>query len=208
MRMIGDRLVGKGFSVSRGYSIKASSSSCVIHCDPMGLCWSSTDPSDYLLPSIPEILGCKKEITTPSRLLGMYFGTLAGGRGPVLRANLRLESSRNWDHLRSSGSCGLAPDEHLLARLLLGGARGTCPVVTDFAVEGSFPYSCGRRLYFRSRLSSSEISETLRVAGSKKGKNSYLPRDGLLPLGYFAPGGDELAAGLGELGEWCSYATA
>ncbi len=202
--MVG-RLAREGFSVRQGSSITAASSKCVIHVEPLGLCWSSSDPSDYILPSIPEILGCKKEATTVGALLGMYFATFSVHGSSIVRVSPRLESLGNWDGLRSSGGCGLAPDEHMVAQLVLGGARGSCSVITDFADAGSIPFYSGGRLYFRSRLPVRRASETLRVVGSAKRENSYLPRDGILRLPGLVLDRRTLLAGVEGLGDWCAF---
>jgi len=194
--------------VTRGPSIAATRPGLVVHVEQFGLCWATSDPSDYLLPLVPEILSCRKETVSPARLLEMYCSIFSGGGHSTARVNLRVESMVNWDCLRASEGCGLAPDEHLVASLLIGESTCACAMVTDFTVEGSIPFYCGRRLYFKSKLLPSRASNTLRVVGMKGRENSYVPRDGLLHLAGPVP--DDFALGLfaESLGEWCSFVAA
>jgi len=194
--------------VTRGPSIVATRPGLVVHVEPFGLCWATSDPSDYLLPLVPEILGCRKERVSPARLLEMYCSAFSGGGHTAVRVNLRVESMVNWDGLRASGGCGLTPDEHLVARLLIGESTGACLMVTDFAAEGSVPFYCGRRLYFRSKLPPSRASDTLRVVGTTGRGNSYVPRDGLLHLAGLVPEDLALGSFAESLGEWCSFVAA
>lgn len=208
MEVIGKELADEGFSVTFGSCLKAMSSECSIHVEQIGLCWSSSDPSDYLLPLIPRVLACEREAVSQSELLGMYFRLFLNDGRPAVRFDFRLESLGNWDRLRSTGGCGLAPDEHLLARFLLSESRGACPMITDFAVEGSVPFYSGRKLYYRSVLPATKASDTLRLVGSRKQNNSYISRDGTLLLGRHAHEHERLTDCLEALGEWCSFRVA
>ena len=207
-KALGHCLASAGFSVSYGPSITARRPGLAIHIEQLGLCWASSDPSDYVYPSVPEILACRKEAVSLGRLISMYFGVFTRGRQTFVRLVPRLESLGNWDYLRSSGACGLAPDEQLLTRFLLSKYKGESEVITDFAVGDSSPFYSGRRLYFKSRLPASRASDTLRVVGSKAPCNSYLPRDGVLQLATFSPQRMGLAACFAEMGEWCPFIAA
>lgn len=208
MRLMEKRFVKEGFSVRHGRFMTAVSEALTIHVEPLGLCWSSQDPSDVLLPMVPDLLGCKKESASPGRIIGMYFHVFPSAGGTVVKLFPRLEALGCWDGLRKSAGCGLAPDEHLVVNSLLSETQGTCPVITDFSVASSTPFCSGGRLYFRSMLPVSLVSDTLRMAETKGRENSYVPRDGLLRLERLAPSSWEKADYIEELGEWCSFVAA
>lgn len=209
--VLAEHFAREGFKVERAASMTAKSPQCTFRVDAWGLCRSASDPSDYLLPVIPQILSCRKEAATLESLLGLYFDAFSRGTRTEVRLNSRLESLGNWDRLRSCGGSGLAPDEHMVARFLLDEAvatRGSCPMVTDFAAGQSEPFLAGPRLYFRTRMQVSRASETLRAVGMRYHGNSYLPRNGVLRLPKIAPGSRALRALVEELGDWCSFAAA
>ena len=205
MEYLGRSLERAGFDLAHGTTLTAKRPGLVIHIEQLGLCWSSSDPSDYILPLIPGILGCKKELASVDELLSAYLTFFQPGRKTVVRVRPRLEMLSSWDCLRASGACGLAPDEYLVIRSLLGTSTGTCGVVTDFGVEGCSPFYAGRRLYYRSRLPASEVFRTLGVVGSHAQYNSYLPRDGVIEVERSSPDARGLADCLSEMGEWCSF---
>lgn len=205
MRLLAERFTSAGFCLKHGPPVTAMSPELTIHVEPLGLCWSSQDLSDVLLPMVPEVLGCKKEAATLETIFGMYARVFPCREGSIVRFSTRLEMLGNWDNLRASASCGLAPDERLIASSLLRAVGGTCRVVTDFSVAGSAPFSAGGRLYFRSELPVSRVLDTLRTAGTMGRENSYLPRDGTLSLDRLAPTSKDFARSIEELGEWCSF---
>lgn len=196
------RFTSEGFEVTEGSSLTARSSKCTLHIEPSGLSWASTDLSDYILPAVSEVLGIGRETVQPEQLLARYFAIESKGHSHTIRVNSRLESG-HWDWLRANGRCALSPDEHLLARDLLKGADGDCWMVTDFAVGSPKPFFLGSRLYYSSRLSVSEASETLCSIGDTHQRNSFLPRDGVFKLIGGLPGLEDFMKSFEGLGDWC-----
>jgi hypothetical protein len=206
MRALAVRLGKNGCSVQLSESLSAKSRGGVIHIDPSGLCWSLHDCSDEILPAIPEILSFPKDRSSLASLKSMYFRTARSGGQTVVRLSTRLESSTSWDVLRASGDCALAPDEHAIATFLIKRGCGSHSLVTDFPTEESVPRLCGRKRYFESTLGLAEAESTLRVAGKRAVRNSYLSRDGTLRssggFGYSLTDAKRLFEGLGE---WCFF---
>jgi hypothetical protein len=207
-RSLRNRFVSDGFDVHGGSYLTARSTGCTLHIESSGFCWASSDPSDYLLPAVPEVLAVRHEKVRPNELLAKYFTIESKEDHHAIRVNSRLESDGNWDWLRAHGDCGLSPDEHLLTRALLQGASGDCLLVTDFVTGGSTPFFSGRKLYYKSRLSVSEASGTLCCVGDEGQRNSYLPRRGTFTLFGGLPHLDELVTSFGRLGDWCSFRVA
>jgi hypothetical protein len=203
MRILAKGLTKKCFQVQATHSIVAKSSRGTIHIEPSGVCWSPSDPADFILPSIPDVLGSPKERLTTTELQSKYFKPLS--RIGVIQLFPRIEISSNWEALRASGDCGLTPDEKLIVSSLLDGARGPCPLVTDFLAADSRPVVYGRKRYFESSVQSTEARGTLRAIGQKGVRNSYLPRHGLLKLPHPWPSPREMREALGQLDEWCYF---
>jgi len=192
------RLGSQGFSVRHPAGFLARSKKGSIHFDPSGVCWSSFDPEDFVLPAIPELLSCPKEPVALSKLASLYFRT----RGSFTRILTRMESGAAWKSLRSSDLCALTPDERLVALGLL--RLGSCRLVTDFIIDDPTPLYCGRRRYFQVAGDTAEAASTLRVAGRKLPRNSYLPKEGIFRLraGPLLP---RLEGVFRDLGEWCFF---
>ena len=205
MEAIGKRLANIGFRVTHGDMMTAANSKTTLHIEPAGLCWSASDPSDCVLPLIPDILRCEKEAIGRAELQGMYLRIFSESGHYFVKFSPRLEFLWVWDSLRSAAGCGLAPDEHLVAKLMLDEPGGSFPVVTDFTTVNSLPFYSGNRLYFRSTLPSATACNTLRVIGPMKHENSYLPRDGVLPVPRTSLEPRKIAACFEELGEWSSF---
>ncbi len=206
VRILADRLTRNGYSVHASRIIVAKSDGRVIRIDPSGLCWSAADPSDDVLPAIPDILAVPKQPVPLARIAEMYFRIGESGGGSVVRFSTRIEHSALWDSLRATGECGLAPDEHMVASRLIGRAGGTVSLITDFPSEGSDVRVLGRRRYFESAMSPLNAESTLRVAGSRGPMNSYLPRDVTLKLSASPSLANEnLDQALEGLGEWCYF---
>jgi hypothetical protein len=206
VRLLEKRLSSKGFTtVTRG-SRKPRRVVRPVHLDPEGLCWASFEISDAVAPALPEILSAPKEAVPMSELLAKYFRAARSDEGLVVRMKTRVESGPTWDWLRESGECALTPDEHAIACHLLLSARGPCDLVTDFPVEGSRLRIRGRKLYYDSRLAPESAKETLRSAGKKGTRNSYLPKDSILalPSAEVYPMSDYSDL-LESLGEWCYF---
>ena len=197
-----DRL-GRLGDLSRGASsISARLREGTVHVDPAGLCWARFDPADVILPAIPDVLSCPKERVPWDDLKAKYYSAPAFGRASSVRLFLRLESGPLWKALRASAGCGLAPDEHEVARFLLRKASRNIKMVTDYSESESTVIRFGGRRYFESVLTPREASSTLRVAGARAPRSSYLPKDGLLRLGGAPILSEALFDGLGE---WCYF---
>jgi hypothetical protein len=204
MEVLSDRLAREGFVVRDGTSIVAESRKRTIHIEPTGLCWSAADPSDYVLPLLPDLLG-RSSRARPEAVLGAYLNMVPVRGGFAIHLSPRLESMGFWDDLRRSGGCGLSPDERLVIQCVLDGADGKCSIVTDFPVEGSEPMVVGRRRYFLSNLAVAEVSRSIRAVGEPGRKSSYLPRDGVLMLSKLILEEESVAKLAEELGEWWSF---
>jgi len=205
MQTFARRLERKGYSVEKGGSMTAKSSKGTIHISPSGLCWSSSDPSDAVLPAVPDILACPKEPAPLGRIESMYYKLSRVSGGTLVRLSTRMESSL-WDELRASGQCGLSPDEHTVASFMMRRAKGDCGLLTDFPTDESIPRISGRRRFYESNLSVSEALATLEVVGAHATRNSYLKRDGILRLGSVPlPSRDEKLRLIDDLEDWCYF---
>ena len=187
--------------------LTARSSEGTIRVYPSGLCQSSFDPADAILPAIPEILACPKQKIPLRELETMYFVAARAGGNTTVRLSLRTESGSIWDALRGAGECGLPPDERLVATFLLRDSGGMQEMLTDWPTEGSVRKVFGRRRYYNTLLDHARAASTLRAAGEGHSKNSYLPRDSTLRFrGSYLPSRKDLLRLFFELGEWCFYA--
>jgi len=207
MKAISGRLAGAGYSTELSSSLTAKSDRDTIHVDPWGVCRSSADVADLVVPAIPGVLASEKERIPIRELKSLYFTAERSGRKSRMRISTRLESSVFWDSMRASDTCGLSPDEHAVASFLLKHARGACGMVTDFPSEGSVTRVLGRRRYFDSKVDPATAMKTLRVAGAKSPKNSYVRRDEMLEFaGFEGPSETEWLGLFDQLGEWCFFA--
>jgi len=204
------RILAKRFSevgpVKRGATLAVNSRDGTIRVSEEGLCWSSFDPSDVVLPAIPPLLSCPKEKIPVKTVQSKYFRASKSREEVTYHILPRLESSSRWRELRASGGCALAPDEHAVFSFLLGKTRGKCEMITDYFVDGSTPLVLGRKRYFESKLDPDEAVSTLGAVGERRQRNSYIPRDGILRLspvrGISRRDWVDLFAGLGE---WCPF---
>jgi hypothetical protein len=193
-------------TVRRAAALVVNSKEGTIWVSEMGLCWSSFDPSDAVLPAIPALLSCPKEKASMETLRGKYFLASKSKEGTTFHVLPRLESSSRWRELRASGGCALAPDEHALVSFLLRKARGNCEMITDFLVDGSTPLVLGRKRYFDSKLAPDEAASTLRVVGERGERNCYIRGDGNLHLSSVStPGLRVWTDFFAELCEWCPF---
>lgn len=193
-------------TVHIGAALVVSSREGTMRVSHEGLCWSSFDPSDAVLPAVPSLLSCPKEEVPVETVKGKYLRASQSKERVTYQLLPRLESSSRWRELRASGGCALAPDEHALVSFLLERVRGKCQMITDFHVDGSTALVLGRRRYFKSRLGPKETTSTLRAAGERLQRNSYIPMDGRIDLGLpFAPSPDDWSGLFAELGEWCPF---
>jgi len=193
-------------TVRRTSPLVVTSKEGTIWVSEMGLCWSSHDPSDAVLPSIPALLSCPKEEASMETVRSKYFQASKSKDGTTFHFLPRLESSSRWRELRASGGCALAPDENALVSCLLEKARGKCEMITDFVVDGSTPIVLGRKRYFDSKLDPAEAAATLRAVGEQGQRNSYIHGDGNLRLtsssGISRHDWTDLFS---DLGEWCPF---
>ncbi len=205
IEILAKRFAKAGYPVEVRGLITARLREGTIHVSPDGLCWSAFDPSDSVLPAIPDLLAAPKEKVPVQILKARYLRPARTGVSTAMRISTRIESSSSWDKLRASGDCGLAPDEHAVVSLLLNGARAKCTLVTDFPVTGSVPRVCGRKRYYDSRLEIGAALSSFRVVGSRFPRNSYLERDNSLRLdGFSAPSSDDWRNLFHEVEDWCS----
>ncbi|HYB06788.1 MAG TPA: hypothetical protein VEB87_01385 [Nitrososphaerales archaeon] len=205
VRSFAGRLKRNGFHVEPSPTLTARSREGVVHVGESGLCWSSFDPSDSILPAIPEVLAFPKQTIPLRELRRKYFSQTKSGANTVVHFSIRMESASLWRALRASGECGLAPDEHAVASFILRHSEGTCELVTDFPAAGSVPLMCGRKRYFISSLGKIEAALTLRDAGEKNVRNSYVRRDSTIGLEAISLSRDDLLRLFEELGEWCFF---
>jgi hypothetical protein len=206
MEVLAKRLAEKGPVDRRSGVLSVGLAKGVIHVDPRGICWSTLDPGDEILPAIPAMLEVQKEKKPLKELAELYFQG-ANSRGKtVVRLSTRVESSTLWKGLRASGECGLTPDEFAVTLFLLRQAIGECELVTDYPTDGSIMKIYGRRRYFVSRIGANEAGSTLRQTGKRNSRNSYIPMDGVLIFDNLTiPSKQELSSLLASLGEWCPF---
>jgi hypothetical protein len=199
MRIVAGRFEMKGFSVHLTSCLQARSRGNSIMVDPSGFCWSSADPEDAVIPAIPDLLSCPKQVIPQRDLEGLYLrqGT------SFAKIRTRVESGHIWDYLRASDESGLTPDERSVALALLKSMTG-CRLMTDFVREEQMPRIFGRKRYFETSIDFEEAESTLRYSGERRPRNSYLPRDGIFKLS-----GSEVhpafEKALEDFGEWCFY---
>ena len=193
-------------AVQRAAALRVNSKEGRIWVSETGLCWSSFDPSDAVLPAIPALLSCPKEEASMETVRSKYFRASRSKEGTTFHFLPRLESSSRWRELRSTGGCALAPDEHAVVSFLLKRGGGNCKMVTDFLVDGSTPFVLGKKRYFDSRLSPDEAASTLRIVGERGQRNSYIPGDGKIgPSQSSGPDPYDWFGLFADLGEWCSF---
>ena len=193
-------------TVRRGATLAVSLREGTINVSDEGICWSSIDPSDAVMPAIPALLSCPKEEAPIETIKGMYFRASKSKAGLTFHFLPRLESSSRWQKLRASDGCALAPDEHALVSFVLARYKGSCEMITDFYVDGAVPVALGRKRYFNSRLAPDEVVSTLRAVGEKGRRNSYLPKDAKIGPGPFSSlNANDWFEMFSDLGEWCPF---
>jgi hypothetical protein len=206
MSILAVRLGKTGAAVSLSSSLVAKSKEGSIHVDPIGICWSTSDPADAILPLIPELLASHNERIALGELGSMYFRAGRRQGKTVVRLSTRLEASALWDALRAAGDCGLSPDEHAVVSTILRLTKGRCVMVTNFPFDGAASRICGGKQYYEGPIDSAEAASTLRQVGGSSRRNSYVPRDATLTFDrLFSPSEAELSSLLGSLGEWCYF---
>ena len=208
MAFVARFLEGRGCSVTSRNPIAARSREGSIRITMSGLCCSTYDASDLVLPALPDLLAFRKEAVSPDELESMYFKGFRTGKVAVFRMALRMEHSSAWDDLRREGQSALAPDERLACTFLMK-AASHCELMTDFPCYDTEPVVLGRRRYFDSTLDSREAISTLRSVDATGSRNSYLKRDGTLQLAGFARQGRGALVDLFvEMGDWCYFSPA
>ncbi len=204
LRILEERLRKLGYRVQTSDSLKAMSKEGTIHVSSLGYCWSFTDPSDTILPAVPDILSSAKQKVPLEALRAAYVRTWGAGGETIARLTTRIEYSSLWDNLRGSGECGLTPDEHAIASFLLKRTRGRCELFTDFPVDGSVLSIHGRKRYYNSTMGHRMAESTLRTSGERAARNSYLRRDGTLGLhGFDSPTREAWTRLFEGMGDWC-----
>ena len=204
--MLGALLKERGFDVELGRLMNVRKHGATFHIDPVGVCWSTTDPADFIAPVIPKLLEARKEPILPRDLSSKYFRRVRRGALTAFRLSTRIETTPLWRSLRASGLCALAPDERAVAAFLIGLSDG-CALVTDFPTRSSRVRMIGKRQYYESFLTPGDAGDTIRAAGEKGPRNSYLPTDGTLRFRTFrSPRTEDFQALSDRLGEWCYYA--
>ena len=206
MQVVSDRLGAIGRVTTSSGWLSTRLEEGAVHVDPTGLCWSLVDPSDSILPIVPDLLSCPKEVVPLDRFQSKYIRTKSSNETSGVHLRVRLESDQPWNALRVAGDCALAPDEHMVAIFLMRSTLENCRVLSDFPDSHSKVNPIGRHMYFDSNLCSAVAASTLRMAGMKASRNSYLRRDGTLRF-RCAPratrrGWADLS---NELGEWCFF---
>lgn len=196
-------LAGRGFKVRPGAHMVASRPDITLHLNSEGLCWSPNDPSDHILPLIPQLLDVPKEGIRPRPLTSMYFTRRHDTT--IARVTTRLEHSSTWKALRSQGISALTPDEHAMVGELLSHSEAAT-LLTDFPLLQSRLKRIGHRRYFESELPGREASATLRQLEGSGPRSSYLPRTCLVRLEQSSPlGYEEISDALDRAGDWCGY---
>lgn len=204
LRFLVKEIEKRGSLVRQGAgSVTATSQGATVHLEQAGYCWSSTDPSDLVLPLVPDLLSFPKERVSARAFSQMYFSSFIVDGVPSVKARPRLEAASNWAKLRAAGDCGLTPDERLAIARLVSSADLVGPLVTDFPIDGSSSMVIGRRMYYQSVVSGPEAGAALREVGETKRRNCYVPQDGVFR--NFGPSlaidcSSEIAL---EAGEWC-----
>jgi len=204
LETLSDRLSETGFMVSAGTTLTAKRRGQTIHVSTAGICRSNRDPMDAVAPAIPDLLRAKKEPTPVSAVMSAYFRSERVGQRILLRFLPRIESGSLWARLRRTDTCGVTPDENSVASFVLSCGIGHCKMTTDFPLEGSRVRVLGGRQFYDSSLPCSEAAATLRLAGQRRERNTYLPEDGVVELDSIEhPARGRWVGLLKDLGEWC-----
>jgi hypothetical protein len=184
----------------------ARSKEGTIHVDPQGLCWSTSDPADLVLPIIPDLLESPKGPIPLRELSRMYYRTGRSRGRAVVRFTSRHEASATWDALRANGECGLSPDEHAVVSTVLRLAGGRCTILANFPFDGAASRICGGKQYYEGPIDSKEAASTLSQAGGSLRRSSYVPRDAILAFDHeISLPESPLASLISDLGEWCFF---
>lgn len=208
LKIIGQRLASYGRVAATPASITAYLKDGAVYVNELGLCWSRTDPADVILPMIPEILECSKTKIPMQGLESIYLRFPRDCPATGIHLHVRIESGPVWRALRASGDCALAPDERNVAAFLMRNAAGMISVLTDYPTPRSKLRIIGGRRYFDSKLRPYEAATTLRTAGTKAQRNSYVPMDGELELDGSILGKRQALRNLfNSLGEWCYFSS-
>jgi len=202
--ILSNRLSEAGFKITAGASLTARRPGQTIRINPAGICWSNRDPMDAVAPAIPDLLRARKRRTRIGAVRSAYFRSERVGERISIRFVLRIESGLLWTRLRRTGTCGIAPDEHSVASFVLSNGLGQCEMLTDYPLERCKVRVLGNMQYYTSSLSCSEAASTLRLAGRRQVRNSYLPEDGRVELDSVRHAARKQWVGLlRDLGEWC-----
>lgn len=205
---IDNRLKAVGFRTTSTALLRAVKGGVAVTVDKAGLCWSNEDLTDILIPAIPAILSSKKQTVAARSLANEYFEVRKQEGVLLLRLSPRLETSSHWRLLRTADSCALTPDERAVFCFLFNHSSLKSEVLTDYPTEGCTVRRMGRKQYYSSLISGEEVADSLREVGTRRSRNSYLPRDSLVWLSSLEFSLGELSTVLHGLGEWSFFTPA
>lgn len=196
MGALAGRLRSLGIStVSRGGRITGDDAGTKVSITSSGLASSSEDMLDALLPAVPSLLHFPRERVP----VNPYLLTKPTRTGLEIQFFPRMEGLRLWKELRTSGECGLTPDEKAVASRVLAPARQNLECITDYPTDGCSVVQFGTRQYYLSSIPAREFADRLRTTSTTSSKNSYLPRSSVIRLEE----GRLPELSPDDLGEWC-----
>lgn len=200
-----DRLKKIDFSLGYRRHYIAKKGRVLLHIDPLGICSSSVDPTDFIAPEIPELLSTQKEKVNKSVLEGMYFDIVKRGRKIALRFKTRIEHGYTWSMLRKKSLSGLTPDEYLVITSTLRQCKGKIRTLTNYPEEDFKIRIFGSIQYYDVELPLEEFCSNLAYINSKGRRSCFLPRNNTVYLESI----DTKRIGINskDLGEWCFFET-
>jgi hypothetical protein len=203
IKILETKLITRGFKVENEDLIIARKKGVRVYFSRIGFCWSSTDPTDYVAPLIPEILECKKENVKKNFYHDLYFKIFRMKSGYSIRFKTRLERGYTWKLLRRSNISGFSPDECSVIKSVLYFASGTVRVLTSFPNDISETIRIGTKYYFISDMDVREFTRYLEDFSSSSRKKAFLLQNCVLYLEYI-----DLKSVFNssfEVGQWCYF---
>jgi hypothetical protein len=197
------KLISLGFRIERKNIFSAKKGTVRIWLDPSGLCWSSVDPTDYVIPSIPELLGCEKEKIRREEFNQLYFNIIKNKDNYLVRFKTRLEHGYTWKLLRKIGISGFSPDECTVIKWLLGFARGNITALCSYPIEDSSILRIGRRNYYVVELDVERFVSEISDFTTHKRRQCFLFQECTVTLRSLNV--SSMNKSNPELGEWCYY---
>lgn len=202
VKIVEDRLTSLGFRVKGQELVVASKGRERIWLDPAGLCWSSVDPTDYVAPSIPEILECQKERLKRSDFNELYFSIKKYKSKYVIRLKTRLEHGFTWKILRKKGLNGFSPDESNVIKWLLDFSGGKITVLAHYPSKNSSTMRVGTKNYYISKIDVKDFASNIFNFFDKK-VGFFLSQNCMLEVEELDV--ESLLSSDLELGQWCYY---